>query len=48
MRSAWTAVWIIVLGLGIAGGGAYLIYKHRLRVSILYYIHLVLVVLFNY
>ena len=33
MKSAWTAVWLIVLSLGLAAGGAYLVYKHRLRVS---------------
>lgn len=30
-KSAWTAVWVIVIGLAIAAGGAYLIYKYRLR-----------------
>ncbi|KAL3614341.1 Vacuolar-sorting receptor 3 [Castilleja foliolosa] len=31
VRSSWTAVWIILLGLAMAAGGAYLIYKYRLR-----------------
>ncbi|KAK6159211.1 hypothetical protein DH2020_006525 [Rehmannia glutinosa] len=31
VRSAWTAVWIILLGLAMAAGGAYLLYKYRLR-----------------
>ncbi|KAF2616280.1 hypothetical protein F2Q70_00010497 [Brassica cretica] len=31
VKSAWTAVWLIVLSLGLAAGGAYLVYKHRLR-----------------
>ncbi|KAL3651693.1 Vacuolar-sorting receptor 3 [Castilleja foliolosa] len=30
-KSAWNAVWIILIGLGVAAGGAYLVYKHRLR-----------------
>ncbi|KAL8540451.1 hypothetical protein ACS0TY_001887 [Phlomoides rotata] len=30
-KSAWTAVWIIFIGLGIAGCGAYLVYRYRLR-----------------
>ncbi|KAJ6906809.1 hypothetical protein NC652_024267 [Populus alba x Populus x berolinensis] len=30
-RSAWAAVWVILLGLVMAGGGGYLIYKYRLR-----------------
>uniref|UniRef100_A0A6M2EKG7 EGF-like calcium-binding domain-containing protein n=1 Tax=Populus davidiana TaxID=266767 RepID=A0A6M2EKG7_9ROSI len=33
VRSAWAAVWVILLGLAMAGGGGYLIYKYRLRVS---------------
>lgn len=33
MKSAWTAVWIILIGLGMASAGAYLVYKYRLRVS---------------
>lgn len=33
-RSAWAAVWIILLGLAMAAGGAYLVYKYRLRVSL--------------
>ncbi|GFP88634.1 vacuolar-sorting receptor 3 [Phtheirospermum japonicum] len=31
VRSSWTAVWIILLGLAMAAGSAYLIYKYRLR-----------------
>ncbi|KAJ6906757.1 hypothetical protein NC652_024233 [Populus alba x Populus x berolinensis] len=31
VRSAWAAVWVILLGLVMAGGGGYLIYKYRLR-----------------
>ncbi|KAL8541583.1 hypothetical protein ACS0TY_002738 [Phlomoides rotata] len=30
-KSAWTAIWIILIGVGLAAGGAYLVYKHRLR-----------------
>ncbi|KAK6945989.1 PA domain [Dillenia turbinata] len=30
-KSAWTAVWIILIGLAMAAGGAYLVYKYRLR-----------------
>ena len=33
-RSAWTAVWVILIGLTMAAGGAYLVYKYRLRVSL--------------
>ena len=33
VRSAWAAVWVILIGLAMAGGGAYLVYKYRLRVS---------------
>lgn len=29
--SAWTAIWVILIGLIMAGGGAYLVYKYRLR-----------------
>lgn len=32
VKSAWAAVWVILIGLGMAGGGAYLVYKYRLRV----------------
>lgn len=32
-KSAWTAVWVILIGLAMAGMGAYLIYKYRLRVN---------------
>lgn len=31
VRSAWAAVWVILIGLAMAGGGAYLVYKYRLR-----------------
>ncbi|KAE8691518.1 Vacuolar-sorting receptor 1 [Hibiscus syriacus] len=31
VRSAWAAVWVILIGLGMADGGAYLVYKYRLR-----------------
>ncbi|XP_042050345.1 vacuolar-sorting receptor 3-like [Salvia splendens] len=31
VRSAWTAVWVIVLGLAMATCGAYLVYRYRLR-----------------
>ncbi|KAL3814311.1 hypothetical protein ACJIZ3_015579 [Penstemon smallii] len=31
VKSAWAAVWIILIGLAMAGGGAYLVYKYRLR-----------------
>ncbi|GMJ05585.1 vaculolar sorting receptor 3, VACUOLAR SORTING RECEPTOR 3, binding protein of 80 kDa 2;2 [Hibiscus trionum] len=31
VRSAWAALWVIFIGLAMAGGGAYLIYKYRLR-----------------
>ncbi|XP_026393462.1 vacuolar-sorting receptor 4-like [Papaver somniferum] len=30
-RSAWTAFWIIFVGLAMAAGGGYLVYKYRLR-----------------
>ncbi|XP_030942422.1 vacuolar-sorting receptor 3-like [Quercus lobata] len=30
-KSAWAAVWVILIGLAMAGGGAYLVYKYRLR-----------------
>ncbi|KAK9097169.1 hypothetical protein Sjap_022666 [Stephania japonica] len=30
-KSAWIAVWVILIGLAMAAGGAYLIYKHRIR-----------------
>ncbi|CAN1288896.1 Vacuolar-sorting receptor 3 [Linum perenne] len=33
LRSAWTAVWVIFIGLAMAAGGGYLIYKYRLRVN---------------
>ncbi|XWS63001.1 hypothetical protein CRYUN_Cryun06bG0059000 [Craigia yunnanensis] len=31
VRSAWAAVWVILIGLAMAGGGAYCVYKYRLR-----------------
>ncbi|XP_057494588.1 vacuolar-sorting receptor 3-like [Actinidia eriantha] len=31
VRSAWAAVWLILAGLAIAAGGAYMVYKYRLR-----------------
>lgn len=31
VRTAWTAVWVILIGLAVAGAGAYVIYKYRLR-----------------
>ncbi|KAK2974482.1 hypothetical protein RJ640_018647 [Escallonia rubra] len=31
VKSAWAAVWVIAIGLAMAGGGAYLVYKYRLR-----------------
>ncbi|XP_051132627.1 vacuolar-sorting receptor 3-like [Andrographis paniculata] len=31
VKSAWTAVWVILLGLAMAACGAYLVYKYRLR-----------------
>ncbi|KAL3621078.1 hypothetical protein CASFOL_035990 [Castilleja foliolosa] len=40
MSSSWTSVWIVLLGLAMAGGGAYLIYKYRLRAPpYLHYLH---------
>ncbi|WMV12782.1 hypothetical protein MTR67_006167 [Solanum verrucosum] len=33
VKSAWAAVWAILIGLAMAGGGAYLVYKYRLRRS---------------
>ncbi|KAJ9551869.1 hypothetical protein OSB04_015914 [Centaurea solstitialis] len=30
-KSAWTAVWVILLGVAVAASGAYLVYKYRLR-----------------
>lgn len=38
-RSAWAAFWVILIGLGIAAGGAYLVYKYRLRVSLDLYMY---------
>lgn len=35
-KTAWTAFWVIVVGLALAAAGTYLIYKHRLRVSSLF------------
>lgn len=34
VKSAWAAVWVILLGLAMAGTGAYLVYKYRIRVSL--------------
>uniref|UniRef100_A0A5B7B2G3 Putative Vaculolar sorting receptor 3 isoform 1 n=2 Tax=Davidia involucrata TaxID=16924 RepID=A0A5B7B2G3_DAVIN len=31
VKSAWTAVWVILIGLAMAASGAYLVYKYRLR-----------------
>ncbi|XP_044489025.1 vacuolar-sorting receptor 3-like [Mangifera indica] len=31
VKSAWTAFWVILVGLAMAAGGAYLVYKYRLR-----------------
>ncbi|XP_073119322.1 vacuolar-sorting receptor 3-like [Henckelia pumila] len=31
VKSSWVAVWVIFIGLAIACGGAYLVYRHRLR-----------------
>ncbi|KAE8703115.1 Vacuolar-sorting receptor 1 [Hibiscus syriacus] len=31
VRSAWAALWVILISLAMAGGGAYLVYKYRLR-----------------
>ncbi|KAK8616302.1 hypothetical protein V6N13_017856 [Hibiscus sabdariffa] len=31
VRASWAAIWAILIGLAMSGGGAYLIYKHRLR-----------------
>nr|GMD05160.1 vacuolar-sorting receptor 3-like [Ipomoea batatas] len=31
VKSAWAAVWVILIGLGVVAGGAYLVYKYRLR-----------------
>uniref|UniRef100_A0A2P2M8E4 Uncharacterized protein MANES_10G083300 n=1 Tax=Rhizophora mucronata TaxID=61149 RepID=A0A2P2M8E4_RHIMU len=31
VRSAWAAFWVIFIGLGMAAGGGYLVYKYRLR-----------------
>ncbi|RVW26768.1 Vacuolar-sorting receptor 4 [Vitis vinifera] len=32
VKSAWAAVWVILIGLAMAGTGAYLVYKYRIRV----------------
>ena len=34
-KSAWAAFWIVLLVLAVASGAAYLIYKYRIRVSML-------------
>ncbi|KAL7236456.1 hypothetical protein ACSBR1_019698 [Camellia fascicularis] len=31
VRSSWAAVWVILIGLSMAAGGAYMVYKYRLR-----------------
>ncbi|CAA3027250.1 vacuolar-sorting receptor 3-like [Olea europaea subsp. europaea] len=31
VKSAWVAVWVILIGLAMAAGGGYLVYKYRLR-----------------
>nr|CAN79862.1 hypothetical protein VITISV_021998 [Vitis vinifera] len=31
VKSAWAAVWVILIGLAMAGTGAYLVYKYRIR-----------------
>ncbi|CAL5434145.1 unnamed protein product [Camellia sinensis] len=31
VRSSWAAVWVILIGLAVAAGGAYTVYKYRLR-----------------
>ncbi|PNT57350.1 hypothetical protein POPTR_001G294400v4 [Populus trichocarpa] len=31
VKSAWTVVWVIFIGLAMAAGGGYLVYKHKLR-----------------
>lgn len=30
-RSAWAVIWVILIGLAVAAGGAYMVYKYRLR-----------------
>lgn len=47
-RSAWAAFWIIILGLGIAAGGAYLVYKYRIRVSSLTYLQFCFVIYLHF
>lgn len=41
MKSAWAAVWVILIGLAMAGGGAYLVYKYRLRVCFVHGVFIV-------
>ena len=36
-KSSWTVIWVILLGLAMAAGGAYLVYKYRWRVSTFLY-----------
>ncbi|XP_071935618.1 vacuolar-sorting receptor 3 [Coffea arabica] len=31
VKSGWAAVWVILIGLGMAGGGGFLVYKYRWR-----------------
>ena len=39
-KSAWAAVWVILIGLAMAAGGAYIIYKYRIRVSMVPIYHI--------
>lgn len=32
-KATWAAVWAILIALAIAAGGAYMVYKYRLRVN---------------
>lgn len=41
VRSAWAAFWVILIGLGMAAGGGYLVYKYRLRVSMVLFYFLI-------
>lgn len=45
--SAWTAFWVILLGLVLAAAGAYLVYKYRIRVSFVAFDSLSLVILLD-
>lgn len=33
VKYGWGSVWIVLIVLGLVGGGGYLVYKQRLRVS---------------